>query len=314
MKNVVSKISNYPMYLGIFFLMFTLTACSDDDDGVAQIDPTGSFDIEEEYTLTGNTIILESITVGQDSWLVAVYPEDENSNDFLNDPVMLEDGTNTNVQLIFDADAISDDDGTGQQVVLKIYADNQTQGTTGIWDVTDEPLMGTGNALLKETIIVYAEDDNTSAFANLDTNSDGVLDSTEFPNAFENNFAEWDTDGDDMLDQDEFNATTFSLTDTDDDEGISEEEWDQGFSSFYGNWNDDDFATFDVDGDGNLTSDEWNDAFADSDWFGTFDANADTTVDENEWNTGLFNDWDANDDAGIDEDEFNSFSPFTNMW
>lgn len=313
MKNVVDKIKNYPIYLGIFFLVFSLIACSDDDDGVAQIKPTGFFEIGEEYDLTGNTITLESITVGQDSWLVAVNPGEESSNNFISDPVMLDEGVNTDVELTFDEGAISDD-GTGQEVVLKLYADHQTLGIKGEWDAADQPITGTNNALMTETITVFAGTGETAVFADFDTNNDGNLDRTEVPNIYQNNFAEWDTDDDNLLNQDEFNTTTFSLTDMNDDDGIDTDEWDMGFASFFGNWNDDDFATFDADSDGILTSAEWNEAFAESDWFGTFDSDDDDMVGEAEWDEGLFGDWDTNDDDMIDEDEFNVFSPFAMNW
>ena len=313
MKNVVNKIKSYPVYLGIFFLAFSLVACSDDDDGVAEIDPVGVFEVGEEFVMTGNSITLENINVEQESWLAAVEPGNENTNTFIADPVMLDEGDNMNVELTFDEGAISDD-GTGQQVVLKLYADNPTQGTPGEWDPMDEPITGMNNVLLTETITVFAEDDNTAAFADFDTNNDGTLDSTEVTGIYANNFDEWDTDDDGELSRAEFDTTTFSLTDMDDDDGIDEDEWNEGFASFFGNWNENDFATFDEDSNDMLDTDEWNTAFADSEWFDTFDADDNETVAEDEWDAGLFSDWDTDDDDAIDEDEFNIFSDFSMNW
>ena len=314
MKDVLKNLKHYSVYLMILCLTVSLQSCSNDDDGVAEIDPSGLFEVGEEFTLSGNSIMLESIRVEQDSWLVAVEPGSESTNNFIADPVMLDEGLNSNVQLTFDEGAISDD-GMGQQVVLKLYADNPTQGTPGDWDPMDEPITGTNNVLLTETITIFAEDDgSTGAFADFDTNNDGVLDSTEVTGIYANNFEEWDTDDDDLLDQDEFNTTTFSLTDMDDNDGVDEDEWNDGFASFFGNWNNDDFATFDEDANNIINTDEWNSAFADSEWFGTFDSNDDEFLGEDEWDAGLFNDWDANDDDEIDEDEFNIFSDFSMNW
>ena len=313
MKEVLKNFKHYSVYLMVFCMAFSLQSCSNDDDGVAEIEPTGLFEVGEEFTLSGNSITLESITVEQDSWLVAVEPGNEDTNTFIADPVMLEDGLNTDIELTFDEGAITDD-GSGQDVVLKLYADDPTQGTPGEWDSMDEPITNTNNVLLTETITVFAEDDGTATFADFDTNNDGMLDNTEVTGIYENNFEEWDTNDDDVLSQDEFNTTTFSLTDMNDDDGIDEAEWNDGYSSFFGNWNEDDFATFDEDSDGWLDPTEWNNAFADSEWFGTFDANADDSLDEDEWDTGLFNDWDTDDNEEIDEDEFNVFSDFTMDW
>lgn len=314
MKNVESKIKNYPVYLAIFFLAFSLVACSDDDDdGIVDIDPTGFFEVEEEQELTGNTITLERITVGQDSWLVAVLPSNVNTNNFIAGPVMLEEGPNNDVELTFD-EGVIEDDGTGQQVVLKLYAENMNGGTSGEWDETDEPVTAENNIPVTETIVVFEETTGGTAFASFDTNNNGTLESTEVPAIYENNFDEWDANDDNVLDIDEFNATAFSLTDMDDDDGIDADEWDEGFNSFFGNWNEDDFAAFDADSSGDLDLDEWNEAFADSAWFDSFDLDDNDGVAEDEWDAGLFDDWDVDDNDLIDEDEFNIFSPFAMNW
>ena len=291
-------------YVGILFLIVGFNSCSDDDDGTITPLPTGSFALAgDEYTLMDNTITLESVTVGQTSWLTAVDAGSAGSNDFLADPVKLQQGANTDVDLVFDEGAITDD-GEGQQVVLKLYADNGA--TTGSWDATDMAISGT------ETITVFAE--ASASFADFDTDTSGSLDADEVPATYQNNFDEWDADGDGSLSSEEFYNTAFANTDADDDDGISSEEWDAGFAAMFGTWSEDDFDTFDTDGDGNLTGDEWNDVFAESDWFTTYDANADTLVSEDEWDAGLFGDWDMNDDDLIDEEEFNIYSPYVMAW
>ncbi|NJW53160.1 DUF7282 domain-containing protein [Salinimicrobium oceani] len=314
MKNVKFDLKRFFLYLGFLFLAVNLVSCSDDDDaGDIQLRPTASFDLNEEYTLVGNTITLESITVGQRSWLVAVNAGSENTNNFISEPVLLQSGENTNVQLTFDEDAISDD-GNGQQVVLKLYADNTTGGTSGEWDSSDQPIMTANNVLITKTITVFTDDDSTAVFADFDTNGDGSLDADEVPATYQNNFTEWDADADGSLSMEEFYNTSFANTDMDDDDGISEEEWNTGFAGMFGNWADDDFASFDADADGVLDSDEWNTVFGESNWFETYDADSNTFVTEDEWNTGLFGDWDLNDDDMIDEDEFNAYSPYVANW
>lgn len=306
MKNE-KNLKKLMFYVGMMLLVVNFSSCDDDDDNDDVITPvpTGSFTLaDDEYTLSNNTIILESITVGQSSWLTAVHEGNETTNDFIAGPVRLQEGTNTNVELEFDEGAITDAD-EGQQVVLILFADNG--GTPGSWDTADQALANT------ETITVVAEA-STVSFADFDTNDDGTLDANEVPATYQNNFTEWDADGDGSLSSEEFYNTTFGNTDADDDDGISREEWDAGFAAMFGGWNDDDFETFDADADGSLSMDEWNTAFAESEWFGTYDADADTWVTEDEWNTGLFGDWDTNDDDFIDEDEFNVYSPYVMTW
>lgn len=306
MKNVKIDLKQLFLYLGMMLLAVNFSSCSDDDDAVVTPVPTGSFTLaEDEYTVSNNTIILESITVGQSSWLAAVDAGSENTNDFIADPVRLQEGTNTNVELEFDEGAISDD-AEGQEIVLRLFADNGA--TTGSWDATDQSITTT------ETITVFAEDAGTATFADFDTDGDGTLDADEVPATYQNNFTDWDVDEDGSLSSEEFYNTAFANTDADDDDAISEEEWDTGFAGMYGAWSEDDFATFDADASGSLSNDEWNTTFTESDWFTTYDADADTYVTEDEWNTGLFGDWDTNDDDVIDENEYNLYSPYVRTW
>lgn len=297
------------LYAGVLFLTLGFYSCDDDDDGDVVVEPTGMFEIGEEFNLTGNTLTLESVTVGQNSWLVAVDPGDEATNNFISEPVMLTEGTNSDVMLTLDEEAITDD-GSGQQIVLKLYADSAT-GTVGEWDASDEPITD-GNTLVTETITIFAEDDNT--FADFDTNSDGSLDMDEVPATYQNNFTEWDADSSGSLSMEEFSNTTFANTDADDDDLISEDEWDAGYAGMYNAWSEDDFATFDADASGSLDIDEWNGVFDTSDWFVTYDADDDDLVTEDEWDTGLFGDWDTNDDDLIDETEYNLYSPYVSAW
>ena len=312
MKNVVEKLRNYSLYMAILLVVFSVASCSDDDDGIIEPEPTGMFDVEAEQVLMNNMITLETVTVGQDSWLVAVMPGDEMTNNFISDPVFLEEGVNTDVELTLDDSAIPEDAGE-MEIVLKLYAENPTEGTMNEWDELDEAIMDENNVLVTETITVIL-DSSMMAFSDFDTDGDGNLNAEEVPMIYQDDFAEWDTNDDGMLNREEFDMTTFSLTDMNNDEMLSEDEWNDGFNSFFGNWVEDDFATFDANADGNLTDDEWNEAFADSEWFSTFDADGSSMVAEDEWDTGLFNDWDTNDDDMIDENEFNVFGPFATMW
>lgn len=301
MKNG-KNLQKFMFYAGMLLMLVAFNSCSDDDDGTITPLPTGTFNLaSDEYTLMDNTIVLESITVGQTSWLTAVNVGSEATNNFIADPVKLQQGENTDVELVFDEGAISDD-GEGQQIVLRLYDD--TGSTAGSWDSSDRAIAET------ETITVF---EASESFADFDIDENGTLDADEILATYQNNFEEWDADGD-GLDSEEFYITTFANTDADDDDSISAEEWDAGFAAMFGGWIDDDFDTFDDNADDVLSLDEWNIAFADSEWFDTYDENADTLVSEDEWDAGLFADWDTTDDDLIDEDEFNVYSPYVMTW
>lgn len=312
MKDVIKNWTRYPAYLLVLCLTLGLSSCSDDDDGIIEPDPTGFFDVEEVQFLSGNTLTLGTIEVGQDSWLVAVLPGDEGTDNFVAGPVMLQEGSNSSVTLNFD-DNVVPADGS-QEVILKLYTDDQNEGTQGEFDEADREIMDDDGMMLLESILVFGENSNEATFNALDINNDNMLDVNELPAIYQDNFGEWDTDDDGELSSTEFYDTAFFLSDTDDDDLIDEDEWNMGFNSFYGEWIDDDFATFDADADGFLDADEWDNAFADSAWFGDFDADDDTFVTDTEWDEGIFDGWDLDDDTFIDDEEWNDFADFVTFW
>lgn len=314
MKNV-SNLKTFWFFCAMLTLSFGFMACSDDDDdGTVDLEPTGVITVaDDEHTLSNNTITIQNVTVGQDSWLAAVMPGDEDTDDFIADPVMISEGSHDGVQLIFDENAITDD-GNGQQVVLKLYADNPDEGIFGEWDPFDEPIFDDNDVLETETITVFAEDSGTATFADFDSNDNGMLDPDEVPATYQNNFDEWDADDNGSLSSEEFYNTTFMVTDADDNDSIDEDEWNLGYDSWFGDYLEDDFATFDANSDDVLSDAEWDDAFADSDWFETYDANNDDLLEDTEWDTGLFNDWDLDGNNSINEEEYNSYIDFVSIW
>lgn len=315
MKNVKEIFKSYSVYLGIMFLSVSLVGCSSDDDALEpDPDPTGSITATDQ-TLTGNTIMVQSVTVGQTSWLVAVHAGDENTDDFITDPERMNEGMNSDIELTLNEDANLSTGETGNEISLKLYEDNPNEGTQGEWDPFDEPIFDDNDVLAIETITVFVEDDATAAFNEFDTNADGTLDRDEVAGTYVNDFATWDADGDGSLNEDEFFNTTFGNTDVDDDEFINEDEWNAGYTGMYGNYaGDTDFATWDADADGNLDYDEWNTGFAESPWFTTYDADSDATITEDEWNEGLYTDWDADNDDTINLEEYGAYSPYTTAW
>lgn len=300
----------YWKYIMVFVLAIGVAGCNGDDD-VDVIpepeEPTGSITASDQDVIQ-NTIIVESVTVGQDSWLVAVNSEDEDTEEFITEPVWIEEGTATDVELVINDDADLEMDDDGDEISLQLYSDH---GTLGQWDDEDEIITDETGASETETIIIYFEDPE---FADFDTNADGFIDEDEFPNTFENDFATWDADADGSLSSEEFYATTFANTDADDDDLIDEGEWDMGYAAMYGNYLDDDFATYDTDADGYVNLAEWNTVYADSEWYEIYDADDDDLVTEDEWNQGLYADWDTDDDNLINEAEYNVYSPYTITW
>ena len=295
-------------YAGISLLMILVISCSDDDNENSR--PTGSIHVDPYHQLSDNNLVVQKVTVGQDSWLVAVNLENGDTDHFIAQPVKVQAGTTSNVKLIFDDDVVTNDP-VGQQILLKLYADNQNSGTTGEWDASDEPIKNSRDVLVTKIITVFVY----NPFAHYDTNDNGSLDVQEVSETYPDNFTDfWDTDGDGFLSKEEFYSTTLKNTDIDMDEHVSEDEWSDGYTSMYSNWAEDSFSMFDESQNAFLNVDEWNQIFSESQWFETYDADNDTNVTEEEWDTGVFGDWDTDDDGQIDEDEFYKYWPHAQKW
>ena len=303
------------LFLGALFLTLSFSSCSDDDDHETLIPvrrPTGSFDIEEMQIMTGNTIRLENITVGQNSWLVAVNSGEEETNNFIAGPLMLQEGQHSNIQLTFEEGAITEGD-TGHLVILKLYEDARNRGASGAWDAQDQPIRAiNGELIMAEITVIY--EDISPYFAAFDINSDGYLDAVEILATYYNKFSDWDDDGDGSLIHEEFYSTTFANTDADDDDEINEEEWNIGLSGMYAKWSGNDFVAIDTNSDNIIDISEWNAIFNDSGWFEFYDSDSNTSVSEEEWNAGLFGDWDPDDNNLIDETEFSLYRAYTLSW
>lgn len=166
-------------------------------------------------------------------------------------------------------------------------------------------------SLEEELAVEDVEIDEQDDFDLFDENDDGWWDNDEFNEATDEDFTSWDTDADGSLNQEEFYGVTFGNADLDNDEMISEEEWNQGLENNYGEFAEEtDFDLFDEDEDGFLEMEEWNLGFDDSEWFNDYDADDDSLIDDDEWNDGFFDDWDFNDDDKIDEEEYDAYSTF----
>lgn len=304
MKNN-THIKNFLQWAGIIFLVTGFTSCSDDDENFKM--PTGVIQVNEFQNLTGKVLIIPQVTVGQDSWLAAVEVGEELTNNFIAQPVLIEKGVSDDVELTFDETAIDYLAGS-QQVVLKLYADDPNGGIKGEWDLSDKPITYSNNILVTKTITIIADLTGFDPFNYFDTNKNGVLDVEEISETY---FIESIYGNKTGLSMSEFYSVMFHTTDVDYyDAGITEAEWDQGYSRMFSNWTQDHFSIYDVDKDARLFLEEWNKIFNESEWFESYDKNSDNSVSKEELRNGLYGDWDQNKDGVIDKEEFLNYRGF----
>ncbi len=316
MRTLSNNFGSYLLYLSLALFTLGFTSCNGDDDVDDIIDPdepTGSI-VAVDQTITNNTIVVQTVTVGQDSWLVAVMTSEEDTNNFITDMVSIEEGVNSNVELTLDENANLTGGEAGTEITLKLFADNPDAGTQGVFDPEDDEIMDENGAFARETITVIMED-NRAVFGDFDQDADGFLNRDEFDSSFPNNFSDSDTDADGFLNEDEFNVANFGNADANDDGFVDDDEFNSAATGLFGNYvGDDDFGNFDTDGDGVLSNDEFGVGFSGTDLFGNYDVDDDDNLTDTELNDGFFGDLDTNADGMIDEDEFNVYNTYTSTW
>lgn len=291
----ITQIKKFMLCAGIVVLVIGFTGCSSDDDNIEL--PTGKIQVENINELTGNILTIPGVTVSQDSWLAALEVRNMDTINLIAQPVLVEKGTSSNVQLIIDESVVNYRKHSAV-IILKLYVDNL------------ENLV-----LSMRTITIMADLTDYIPFRHIyDLNEDLTLDLQEFSNTYANHFRFGDSDGDGYLKREEFYNIQFLNADSNWNTEISLEEWNEGYLRMFGNWTDKDFSAYDEDKNGKLSGNEWIKVFQESEWFETYDTNSDNFITEQELNEGYFGDWDLNDDGKIDEDEFNNYRPYVGFW
>ena len=153
MKNLHPKIL---FYLSMVILIGGFTACSDDDDvGDVTPQPTATLTVQDQ-SISQNRVIIQNITVGQDSWIVIRNSGQQNAADIVSEPVFIEAGTHTNVEVPLTGTANLQGNATGDELVIMVHADTGTRGTYdyNAQSGTDSPIRNSSGANIAETITV----------------------------------------------------------------------------------------------------------------------------------------------------------------
>lgn len=156
MKNVRNLQSRILLYLSLVILTGGFTGCSDDDDiGDVTPQPTATITVQDQ-SISQNQVIIQNITVGQDSWIVIRNSGQENSSNIVSEPVFIEAGTHTNVVVPLTDEANLEGNAEGDELVVMVHADTGTRGTYdyNAQSGTDSPITTSSGAALAETITV----------------------------------------------------------------------------------------------------------------------------------------------------------------
>src|SRR5690606_2620697 len=183
MRVFKNNFSQYFLYFGLSLFTLGFAGCSDDDDLEDVIDEraTGSITVQNQ-TLSGNTLILEDVTVGQDSWIIV---RNSSNQEMAADPFLIRDNEDGEVRIPLNDNANLTGNVDGDDFNVSLYADNQNQGTRGTYDEgIDQPITGANNAPVTQSVnttapSVFADDDQMVTeegditFSNVNTGATG---------------------------------------------------------------------------------------------------------------------------------------------
>lgn len=153
LSNINSKIL---FYLSLVIMVGGFSGCSNDDDvGDVLPEPTATITVQDQ-AISQNQIIIESVTVGQDSWIVVRNVGEEGSADIVSEPVFLETGTHTNVEVPLTNEANLAGNAEGDELVVMIHEDTGTRGTFDFNAQTgsDRAIRNSAGTNIAETITV----------------------------------------------------------------------------------------------------------------------------------------------------------------
>ncbi len=142
-------------------------------------------------------------------------------------------------------------------------------------------------------------------FQHFDRNSDNLIQRDEFKAAFFNNYWNEGTDPDRAgLKNQSLFSFTFALSDADQDDQLSQDEWNDAFDDYYKGYLENNFDAYDGNHDQFISFEEYRAAIQDPDYFRFWDEDADPVITEDELAERVFDCWDINSDGVLTPAEF----------
>lgn len=152
-------------------------------------------------------------------------------------------------------------------------------------------------------------------FSEYDYDVNNYWDENEWNKAYEEEprlqIAVEDKDGDGALNTEEFARTTFKIVDTDNNELISEYEWDVAYQYMFHMYTKKDlYQTYTSENHPELIIKSWENFVKESGWFRKIDSSQDGEVQLEEWKAYLFERWDYDNNGYLSKSELNLYLDF----
>lgn len=153
MKNLTKNLKKHSLYVGVFALSLGVSSCSDDDDGGVNIpdpdDATGSFTVEDQ-TLSQNTLVLQDVSAGQQSWIVVRNSE----NVEVADPISVDETTTGDISIVLNQAAGLAGTEEGDNLTISFYEDDDDEGIQGEYDSEDDLIEDASDVDIVRTVNV----------------------------------------------------------------------------------------------------------------------------------------------------------------
>lgn len=178
MKNLVKNLNSFYLF-GLLFFSLTLVSCSDDDDEIDEF-VTEATIIAENQMISQNTLVISEVTVDEDAWLVVKkVKEDGTFTNPIAEPLHIEEGTHTDIEIPLQSDEVSLE--SGDTLVIQVHRADDDD----IFDFEDdEPFLDEFGGTVFETVQITAPGfevtdqtvtDNSVTFDSVTTVNDGFI-------------------------------------------------------------------------------------------------------------------------------------------
>lgn len=115
--------------LMLFAMAVAFVGCNDEEDDMAPMNPTGSLTVSDQALTENNSIIISSVTLDMDGWIVVHASTADGGPvvpDIISEPKMVSAGTASNVEVMLNSDVEIAD---GDVVWVMLHTDDGTSGT-----------------------------------------------------------------------------------------------------------------------------------------------------------------------------------------
>ncbi|WP_055662857.1 PRC-barrel domain-containing protein [Jannaschia seosinensis] len=148
----------------------------------------------------------------------------------------------------------------------------------------------------------------TWTYSDIDQDNNLELSSAEFGVFSRELFPYWDADADLVIDEDEFYVGVYDAWDVDDDEILTDVEYTEGWSTWFGDYEPIGYSDLDLDADAELVADEFATGLGQTELYDTWGAGGD--LGEEQFVTVLYDVYDADDDLVVTQAEYEMVGEF----